>query len=52
MKSLISLVLAGVLASSVVHTESLTQKNSGSVAVSDAAMVAHGPPPRKPCLRG
>ena len=52
MKSLISLLLAGVLASSVVHTERLTETNSAADAVSDVSLVAHSPPPRKPCLRG
>jgi hypothetical protein len=52
MKSMISLVLAGVLASSVVYTESLTEKNSAREAVSHVSLVAHSPRPRKPCLRG
>jgi Flp pilus assembly protein TadG len=52
MKSLISLILAGVLASSVVYTESLTETNSATDAASDVSLLAHSPPPRKPCLRG
>ena len=52
MKSIISLVLAGVLASSVVYTESLTEKGSARAAVSEVVLVAHSPPPRKPCVRG
>jgi hypothetical protein len=52
MKCIISLVLAGVLASSAVYTESLTEKNSARDAVSEVSLVAHSPPSRKPCLRG
>ena len=52
MKSIISLVLAGVLASSVVYTESLAEKNSTGDAVSEVVLVAHSPPSRRPCLRG
>ena len=52
MKSLISLVLAGVLASSAVYTEGHSEKNSARDSASGVSLVAHSPPPRKPCLRG
>jgi hypothetical protein len=52
MKSIISLVLAGVLASSVVCTESLSGKNSAEDAENHAALKAYSPPAEKPCLCG
>ena len=50
MKSIISLVLAGILASSLVCAESFARSRSAGDAVSDAAVVAHRPPPQKRCL--
>lgn len=50
MKSIISLVLAGILASSLVCAESLAGSKSAGDALSDTAVVAHGPPPQERCL--